>query len=184
MTFRLFLWYVFQEVIPLWKEVEYYKEYQNKLRAKLGDKEADEIINESLYLISIGTNDFLENYYQRFERRTQFSVQEYEDFLIGLAENFLREIYGLGARKISMTGLIPMGCLPLERAINIFGHHGCKDLYNDVALEFNAKLDWLVAKLNKELYGFQLVYTNAYDLVLQIVTQPSQFGKFFLFYFT
>ncbi|XP_058782030.1 GDSL esterase/lipase At2g42990-like [Vicia villosa] len=164
------------DVIPLWKEVEYYKEYQNKLRAKFGNNKANEIISESLYLISIGTNDFLENYYQRLERRMQFSVQEYEDFLIGLAENFLKEIYYLGARKISMTGLIPMGCLPLERAINILGHHGCKDLYNDVALEFNAKLELLVAKLNMELSGFQLVLTNAYDLVMQIVTEPSQFG--------
>ncbi|CAI8596596.1 unnamed protein product [Vicia faba] len=122
------------DVIPLWKEVEYYKEYQNRLRAKFGNKKANEIINESLYLISIGTNDFLENYYQRLERRLQFSVQEYEDFLIGLTENFLREIYDLGARKISMTGLIPMGCLPLERAINILGHHGCKDLYREICL--------------------------------------------------
>jgi hypothetical protein len=53
------------------------------------------------------------------------------------------------------------------------------DYYNDVALEFNAKLGWLVTKLNKELHGFQLVDANAYNMLLQIVTHPSQFGKFF-----
>jgi len=169
---------VFQDVIPLWKEVEFYKDYQNKLKASFGDEKAKEIIRESLYLVSIGTNDFLENYYTQLERRMEYkTVQEYEDFLIVLAENFLREIYDLGARKISLTGLPPMGCLPLERAINIMGLHSCVDYYNDVALEFNAKLGCLVSKLNKDLHGFQLVDANAYDLILQIVAQPSQFGK-------
>lgn len=165
------------DVIPLWKEVEFYKDYQKKLKASFGDEKAKEIIRESLYLVSIGTNDFLENYYTQLERRMEYkTVQEYEDFLIVLAENFLREIYDLGARKISLTGLPPMGCLPLERAINIMGLHSCVEYYNDVALEFNAKLGCLVSKLNKDLHGFQLVDANAYDLLLQIVAQPSQFG--------
>ncbi|XLR38975.1 hypothetical protein S83_023635 [Arachis hypogaea] len=96
------------DVIPLWKEIEYYKEYQRKLRTYLG--------------------------------------------------------------------LPPMGCLPLERAINIMEFHGCVEEYNNVALEFNGKLGWLVSKLNKDLPGLQLVDANAYDILLQIVTQPSRFG--------
>lgn len=173
-----------QGVIPLWKEVEYYKEYQKKLRSHFGTKKANEIVKEALYLVSIGTNDFLENYYTLPGRRCEFkTVQQYEDFLIGLAENFFRQIYDLGARKISLTGLPPMGCLPLERAINILEYHSCMDEYNYVALEFNAKLGLLVTKLNKDLPGFQMVDANAYDFVLQLVTQPSQFGEFFLLYF-
>ncbi|KAE9599522.1 hypothetical protein Lal_00039487 [Lupinus albus] len=165
------------DVIPLWKEVEYYKDYQIKLRAHVGEEKANKILSEALYLVSIGTNDFLENYYTLPERRCQFnSVQQYEDFLIVLAENFFRKIYDLGARKISLTALPPMGCLPLERAINVLHYHGCVEGYNDVALEFNAKMGRLVTKLNNDLYGFQLVDANAYDILLQIVTQPSSFG--------
>ncbi|XLS73888.1 hypothetical protein HN51_030753 [Arachis hypogaea] len=165
------------DVIPLWKEIEYYKEYQRKLRAHLGEEKANEILKEALYLVSIGTNDFLENYYTLPQHRCQFrEVQQYENFLIGLAENFFKEIYHLGARKISLTGLPPMGCLPLERAINIMEFHGCVEEYNNVALEFNGKLRWLVSKLNKDLPGLQLVDANAYDILLQIVTQPSRFG--------
>lgn len=52
-----------QKVIPMWKELEYYKEYQNKLRAYVGKDKANEILSEALYLMSLGTNDFLENYY-------------------------------------------------------------------------------------------------------------------------
>lgn len=174
-----FFFFFFQDVIPLWKEVEYYKEYQMKLRAHLGDEKANAILRDALYLVSIGTNDFLENYYILPERRSEFiTVQQYEDFLIGLAENFFREIYDLGARKISLTALPPMGCLPLERAINILHYHGCVEEYNNVALEFNGKMGRLVTKLNKDLPGLQLVDANAYDILLQIVTQPSRFGKY------
>ncbi|KAK7333734.1 hypothetical protein VNO80_30511 [Phaseolus coccineus] len=165
------------DVIPLWKEVEYYKEYQKKLRAHLGEEKANQILSDALYLVSIGTNDFLENYYALTERRSEFpTVQQYEDFLLGLAKNFFTEIYGLGARKVSLTGLPPMGCLPLERAMNILEFHNCVEEYNNLALEFNGKLGWLVSKLNKDLPGFQMVDANVYDIFLQIVTDPSGFG--------
>ncbi|TKY53589.1 GDSL esterase/lipase [Spatholobus suberectus] len=74
--------------IPLWKEVEY-KDYQKKLRAYLGDENANEI----MMLVSIGKNDFLENYYLLPpEGMCQFTnVQQHEDFLIGLVENIFKE---------------------------------------------------------------------------------------------
>ncbi|CAL9013652.1 unnamed protein product [Prunus brigantina] len=164
-------------VIPLWKEVQYYKEYQNKLRAYLGKAKAKKILTEALYLISLGTNDFLENYYTIPTRQMEFTVQQYEDFLIGLSENFIREIYSLGVRKISLTGLPPMGCLPLERARNFMANHDCVQEHNNVAVEFNGKLSNMVAKLNKELPGLRILFTDKiYQLFYQIIKRPSSYG--------
>ncbi|XP_017974736.1 PREDICTED: GDSL esterase/lipase At2g04570 [Theobroma cacao] len=163
-------------VIPLWKELEYYKEYQQKLRAYVGKKKANQILSEALYLMSLGTNDFLENYYIFPTRKSQFSVRQYQDFLLGLGENFIRELHGLGVRKLSVTGLPPMGCLPLERVTNILGQNDCVDEYNNVALEFNRKLEGLVAKLNKDLPGMRMVSAPAYDIFYQIIKRPSLFG--------
>uniref|UniRef100_A0A803QLH7 PGG domain-containing protein n=1 Tax=Cannabis sativa TaxID=3483 RepID=A0A803QLH7_CANSA len=164
-------------VIPLWKEVEYYKEYQKKLRGYVGDEKAEVIISEALYLVSIGTNDFLENYYALPKRQKEFSkVSEYEDFLIGLAWNFVKELYFLGARKISLAGVPPMGCLPLQRATNILEDHACAEDKNSVAREFNMKLITLVANLNKFFPGLQIVYSDAYTVFLDIITSPSKYG--------
>ena len=92
----------------------------------------------TLYLISVGTNDFLENYYTVFPgRSTQFSVDQYQNFLIGIAGDFIREIYRLGARKISLGGLPPMGCLPLERTRRALFGNVCIEEYNTVAMDFN-----------------------------------------------
>ncbi|OVA13287.1 Lipase [Macleaya cordata] len=164
-------------VIPLWKELEYYKEYQKKLKASMGDEKANEIIHEGLYLMSLGTNDFLENYYSTFSSRSsKYTVEQYEDFLAGIAGNFITELYGLGARKISLGGLVPMGCLPLERTRNLFTGSGCNEDHNKVARDFNVKLSVLTAKLNKELPGIKLVLSNPYDIFLDIVQKPSQYG--------
>ncbi|KAK3445871.1 GDSL esterase/lipase At2g04570-like [Eucalyptus grandis] len=163
-------------VIPLWKELEYYKEYQEKLRSYLGPSSANQVLTEALYMISMGTNDFLENYYTLPDRRSQFTVTKYEDFLIGIAEKFVRDLYGLGARKISLGGLPPMGCLPLERTTNVMEQNQCVDSYNDVALEFNAKLKGMVGRLSSELPGINLVFSNPYYIMMHILRKPASYG--------
>ncbi|KAL5548472.1 hypothetical protein UlMin_003703 [Ulmus minor] len=164
-------------VIPLWKEVEYYQQYQKELRGYLGEEKANEVISEALHLISIGTNDFLENYYLIPDGRSkEFSAEEYQDFLVKIAGNFLTELYRLGARKISISGLPPMGCLPLERVINFFSVGDCKEEYNDVAKQFNVKLQVLITELNQRHAGLRLVLTNPYDIVYEMIQNPSSFG--------
>uniref|UniRef100_A0A7N0TAK2 GDSL esterase/lipase n=1 Tax=Kalanchoe fedtschenkoi TaxID=63787 RepID=A0A7N0TAK2_KALFE len=164
------------KVIPLWKELEYYKEYQTKLRDYLGDIKANQILNDALYVMSLGTNDFLENYYTLPTRRNQFTVGQFGDFLLGIAENFIMQLYDLGARKISLAGLPPMGCLPMERAENAMNGRACVDEYNLVAWDFNNKLSNVAAYLNGKLSGINVVISNPYDVFVQLIQSPSSYG--------
>ncbi|XVF21062.1 hypothetical protein REPUB_Repub12eG0058100 [Reevesia pubescens] len=163
-------------VIPLWKELEYYKDYQRKLRANLGDRKANDIISQALYVISAGTNDFLENYYTIPGRSSQYTIREYQNFLVGIAGTFTKELYDLGARKISLGGLPPMGCMPLERTGNLMGGSECVDGYNNLAAEFNSKLNDLVIKQNKEFRGMDMVFSNPYGILLEIIRKPAFYG--------
>ncbi|KAL6202410.1 hypothetical protein ACLB2K_026118 [Fragaria x ananassa] len=163
-------------VIPLWKELEYYKQYQQELRTYLGDDEANEVLGEALYLTSIGTNDFLENYFVFSERSKEYSIEEYQNFLASIAQNFITELYLLGARKISLGGLPPMGCLPLERTKNLLSGSGCIETYNDVARSFNNKLQEVVDNFNEQLVGIQLVLSNPYYILSAIIQNPQSFG--------
>lgn len=166
-------------VIPLWKEVEYYKDYQKKLRAFAGDRKANRIIREALYLVSMGTNDFLENYYLLPGKRSkQFTADQFGVFLLGIAEKFVRDIYALGARKISLGGLPPMGCLPLERTVTYIGGLGgvCNEKYNAVAARYNRRLSFLIGRLNRELPGIRVAYSDVYTILFQIIAKPSAYG--------
>nr|CAD1831654.1 unnamed protein product [Ananas comosus var. bracteatus] len=165
------------KVIPLWKEVEYFKQYQQRLRRYVGLARAKYIVSKAIYIVSIGTNDFLENYFLYITGRfAHFSVGEFEDFLVGLAAEFLTEIYRLGARKIVFAGLSPMGCLPLERTTNILHGGECIEEYNAAAREFNAKLQHMMEELCAALPGLKLRYTPVYEGLDSIIQNPSAYG--------
>ncbi|RZC51443.1 hypothetical protein C5167_019863 [Papaver somniferum] len=164
------------DVIPLAKELEYFKEYLKKLTSLFGKDSAAETARESLYFISIGTNDFIENYFTVPGRSFQFTVAEYENFLLGIARNFLIELYSLGARKIGLLGLPPCGYLPIAKTENhVSGRPNLEEL-NEASKEFNVKLQNLVASLSKELEGIKLVYADIYNSLLHIIQNPNLYG--------
>ncbi|KAI8005750.1 GDSL esterase/lipase [Camellia lanceoleosa] len=124
----------------------------------------------------MGTNDFLENYYIMNERRSQYNIDQYQSFLVGIAKNFIMSLYGLGSPKVSLGGLPPMGCLPLERTTNFQDRSKCMQSYNIVAMSFNAKLNGLVVEMNKKLPGIKVVMSNPYYILLQMIKKPSLYG--------
>ncbi|KAI3908818.1 hypothetical protein MKW98_029368 [Papaver atlanticum] len=165
-----------KDVIPLAKELEYFKEYLKKLTSFLGKDGAVETTRESLYFISIVTNDFIENYFTVPGRSSQFTVAEYENFLLGIARNFFIELYSLGARKIGLAGLPPSGYLPIAKTVNhVSGRPNLEEL-NEASKEFNVKLQNLVTSLSKELEGIKLVYADIYNPILHIIQNPNLYG--------
>jgi phospholipase/lecithinase/hemolysin len=178
-----------QSVLPLWKELDYFKEYAAKLRSFHGDEKAKETLSEALYIVSMGTNDFLENYYgvrsgDAAERAG--SASGYAGYLLGVAESFARALHALGARKLDLNGLPPMGCLPLERHA---ATGACTEEYNAVARDFNAGLRDLVARLDADDAtgggggddgglggGARVVYGDVYGPVADVLADPAAYG--------
>ncbi|KAM0821562.1 hypothetical protein ACQ4PT_072105 [Festuca glaucescens] len=166
-------------VISIAEQLGYLREYKERLRlSKLGEAGAEEIVGEALYIWSIGTNDFIENYYNLPQRRMQYATAaEYGAYLLGLVEAAVREVHALGGRKMDFTGLTPMGCLPAERLGNRDDPGQCNEEYNAVARSFNGRLRGeLVPKLNRELSGLRLVYADTYDLFDAVVRKPVDYG--------
>nr|CAB3446535.1 unnamed protein product [Digitaria exilis] len=166
-------------VIPLWKQVDMFREYKARLAAHLGAAEAHAVVAGAVYAVSIGTNDFIENYYALTTTRfLEFTVPEYTEYLVGLARAFLAELYGLGARRIGFTGLAAMGCLPLERAhARALGTSGgCDERYNAAARAFNAALAGMVAELGGELPGAEIRVAEVYDFFEGVVRDPARHG--------
>ncbi|XP_026448976.1 GDSL esterase/lipase At2g04570-like [Papaver somniferum] len=160
-------------VIPLSKELEYFKEYLKKLSSFLGKDGAVKTARESLYFISVGTNDFILNYFTVPGRSSQFTIDEYEDFLIGIARNFLIELCRSGAKNIVLVGLPPSGCLPLVKTLNLVPGRPSLEEIKKASKVFNAKLQNLVATLSIELDGIELVYADIYNPLLKIIQNPN-----------
>ncbi|EEE61439.1 hypothetical protein OsJ_15675 [Oryza sativa Japonica Group] len=112
--------------LPLWKELDYFKEYAARLRSFRGDDDAAEAatLSEALYIVSMGTNDFLVNYYAvACGQAAEYSTAAaYGDYLLGVAESFVRELHALGAgrpqgrtQRPPAHGLPPAGARHGER---------------------------------------------------------------------
>uniref|UniRef100_A0A0D9XB67 GDSL esterase/lipase n=1 Tax=Leersia perrieri TaxID=77586 RepID=A0A0D9XB67_9ORYZ len=163
-------------VIPLSQQLEYFKEYKEKLKLAMGEEVAKEIIREALYIFSIGTNDFIINYFLLPLRPAAYTTLEYIAYLIGLTDVAVRDAYKLGARKILFAGLTPLGCLPSARTLNLKSPGECNEEHNHVALMFNAGLTKAMSKLNNDFAGARVVYSDIYGVVSSILSNPSHYG--------
>lgn len=88
----------------------------------------------------------------------------------------MKEIYGLGVRKISVMGAPALGCLPIERTK--FGGilRKCSQEINEASQLFNAKLSAQLQYLNQNLKQARLVYTDVYNPLLHIIENPTEYG--------
>lgn len=94
-----------------------------------------------------------------------------------LLNNILwQNLYDLGARKIGVTTLPPIGCLPA--AITIFGSdtNKCVARLNHDAVSFNTKLNATSLRLQKKLSGLNLVVFDIYQTLFDLVTKPTDNG--------
>lgn len=90
---------------------------------------------------------------------------------------FLRqELYGLGARKIGVATLPPLGCLPAS--ITIFGSDSneCVAKLNKAAISFNNKLNVTSQNLQNKLSNLTLVVLDIYQPLYDLVTKPAANG--------
>ncbi|XP_057821548.1 GDSL esterase/lipase At2g04570 isoform X2 [Cryptomeria japonica] len=166
-----------RSVIPMWKEVEYFKEYKIKLERIAGIEEANNILNKAIFVVSAGSNDFIENYYVNPFTRSKYTVSKFQDHIIEISSNILQEIYSYGARKIAVAGLPALGCLPLERAVKVFRTKGgcVKDLNQD-AIDYNMKLQAMIDSLKSSLPDLRIVYADVYSMLVDMELNPAKYN--------
>ncbi|KAL2485615.1 GDSL-like Lipase/Acylhydrolase superfamily protein [Abeliophyllum distichum] len=164
--------------IPLSKQLEFYKDYQKKLVGVAGKSNASSIISGSVYLISSGSSDFVQNYYINPLLYKVYTTDQFSDILLQSYTKFIQELYKLGARKIGVTTLPPLGCVPT--VITIFGEDSneCVKKVNKAAISFNNKLNETSQKLQSKLSGLNLVVLDIYQPLYDLVTKPSDNGFF------
>ena len=100
-----------------------------------------------------------------------------------LKSNYVQDLYKLGARKIGVTSLPPLGCLPAT--VTIFGSDSnkCVAKLNKVAVSFNNKLNSTSQSLVNKLSGLNLLVFDIYQPLYDLVTKPADFGKYKIIYY-
>lgn len=79
-------------------------------------------------------------------------------------------------------GLGPMGCIPLQRVLSTSGN--CQEKTNKLALSFNKASSKVVNDLEKQLPNASYRFGDAYDVVNDVISNPSKYGKYNINFFT
>ncbi|OIW21368.1 hypothetical protein TanjilG_02477 [Lupinus angustifolius] len=82
----------FLHIIHIQKQFKLFKDYQKRLSAHVGAEGAKRVVNGALVLITLGGNDFVNNYYlvPYSARSRQFSLPDYVRYLISEYRKVLR----------------------------------------------------------------------------------------------
>ncbi|CAI9300995.1 unnamed protein product [Lactuca saligna] len=165
-------------VLPLSQQLIYFKNYTQMLNKIFGKEEAERIINHALVSVSAGTNDFIFNFYDIPTRRTVFDINNYQEFIIQMLHNFIKELYKLGSRTLVITGLPPIGCLPIQITSKFHRRFGrtCVEEQNVEAQAYNKKLLQFLPRIQTSLKGSRIVYADVYNPLMDIINNPEKYG--------
>ncbi|GMN43636.1 hypothetical protein TIFTF001_012851 [Ficus carica] len=168
------------DVIPLEKQLEYFKEYKKRIGSEIGIQQAEDHVKKAVFIVSAGTNDFVVNYYTVPIRRKIYTVSSYEQFVILHVQHFLQGLWAEGARRIAVAGLPPMGCLPIVitfNSANGLKQRDCLDSYSSVARIYNKILQNELQLMHHSLasFGAKISYVDIYEPLMQMIQGPKKF---------
>ncbi|KAL5976588.1 hypothetical protein ACLOJK_020921 [Asimina triloba] len=164
--------------LTLTKQLEYYKEYQEKVVSLVGKSKGSEILSGAIYVVGAGSSDFVQNYYINPLLYNTYTPDQFSDFLLQSFTSFVQNLYALGARRIGTTSLPPMGCLPASITLFGSGNNECVERMNKDAIGFNKKMNYAAQRLLKRLPDLKLVVFDIYNPLLTLINKPSDNGFF------
>ncbi|TYH34467.1 hypothetical protein ES332_D13G130200v1 [Gossypium tomentosum] len=167
----------FINIIRMFRQLQYFQEYQTRLAELVGNDEAQRIVSDGLVLITVGGNDFVNNYFLiPFSARSrQFLLPDYVTYLISEYKKILMRLHDLGARRVLVTGTGPLGCVPAERAMRSPNGECAPELQQAASL-FNPQLVQMINELNSEYGANIFIAANTQLQTSDFITNPGAYG--------
>ncbi|KAK9919344.1 hypothetical protein M0R45_027943 [Rubus argutus] len=167
----------FLNIIRMYKQLEYFEQYQTRVSALIGSDQTQSLVNDALVLITVGGNDFVNNYYlvPYSARSRQYSLPDYVVYLISEYRKILNRLYELGARQVLVTGTGPLGCVPAELALRSRNGECSVELQRAASL-FNPQLVQMINSLNSDIGSNVFIAANAFDMHMDFVSDPQAYG--------
>ncbi|XP_030466898.2 GDSL esterase/lipase At5g55050-like [Syzygium oleosum] len=161
----------FGRVIPFGEQVEQYATVRNNITELMGTSRGKTMLSNSLFVISVGSNDIFD-YFESSQSRSP-------EFLVNLGNQYeahLKNLARLGARRFGIISIPPIGCVPIQR-LRGNGSGGCMQDINDYAEAFLAVVKGVLPKLKSEHQGVQFSLGNAYLATMSIINITFPFKE-------
>ncbi|KAK7345696.1 hypothetical protein VNO77_16306 [Canavalia gladiata] len=167
----------FVGILRMFQQFALFEQYQGRLSSEVGAAQAKKIVNGALVLMTLGGNDFVNNYFVTpiTVRSRQFTVPQFCRYLISEYRKILMRLYELGARRVLVTGTGPMGCVPSQLATR--SRNGeCVAELQQAAQIFNPLLVQMTREINSQVGSDVFVTVNAFQMNMNFINSPQRFG--------
>ncbi|RHN77638.1 putative triacylglycerol lipase [Medicago truncatula] len=163
--------------ISLSSQLDSFKEYIGKLNALVGENRTKFIIANSVFFVEFGSNDISNTYFISRVRQIKYpEFSSYADFLVSLASNFTKEIYKLGARRIGIFNVPPLGCVPMQRTLAGGFERKCVEKISNATMLYNDKLSKEIDSLKQNLSNSRIVYLDVYSPIQDVIANEQKYG--------
>lgn len=162
-------------VVNLRTQLSQFKNVAKQLTQQLGDTEAAELLSDSVYMISIGGNDYLSP--ARGDSKQSYTRQQFVDMVIGNFSTVIKEIFKKGGRKFSFISLPPLGCWPSIKAQRAGkSSNPCDEDLAALVQQHMEAFSKNLNKLEKQLKGVEYSYFDLHTSFSDKMANPSKYG--------
>ncbi|XP_062108806.1 GDSL esterase/lipase At4g16230-like isoform X2 [Humulus lupulus] len=162
-------------------QIDNFESTRQNIISSIGLTATMQLFKKALFFTSIGSNDLLHNYLIPSILSTAYNdLVPPQEFVATLMSKFslqLTRLHNLGARKIVVLNVGPIGCTPNQRDTNPnILLDKCVVFPNWLAQLFNTQLKSLITELTTTLEGSKLVYADFYNVMKDIIDNYSKYG--------
>ncbi|KAK9062805.1 hypothetical protein SSX86_019995 [Deinandra increscens subsp. villosa] len=167
----------FVNIIRIGQQMRYFEQYQQRVSDIIGPEETQSLVNQALTLITLGGNDFVNNYFLvPFSARSrQYALPDYVPYVISEYRKVLTRLYELGLRRVLVTGTGPIGCVPAELAQHSRDGSCATELQRAAEL-FNPQLQEMIDGLNSEIGANVFIGANIRQSSIDFISDPARYG--------
>lgn len=167
----------FVNILRIHDQLELFQQYQERVSALIGAEQTERLVNDALVLITLGGNDYVNNYFLTpvSLRQMQYNLEDYSLIVITEYHRILQRLHDLGARRVLVTGTGPLGCVPAELAMRSSNGECAKELQRAASI-YNPLLVQMITSLNQQLSHDTFVAVNALEMQNDFFANPEQFG--------
>ncbi|KAL9225474.1 hypothetical protein vseg_001391 [Gypsophila vaccaria] len=152
---------------------------RHDLMMSMGEEAANKLLEKALYSITMGSNDFINNYLTPIISTVQQQLVSPETFVNSMISKYrmqLMRLHNMGAKKIVIVNVGPIGCIPYVRELNPSAGNNCVAFPNKLAQLFNSRLRSLANELSNNLQGSRFVYADVYRVVDDLLNNYTSYG--------
>ncbi|KAL1568403.1 GDSL esterase/lipase 6 [Salvia divinorum] len=133
------------------------------------------LLKDSFFLIQSGSNDIF-SYFFPFDPPTLITPDAYVQSMLTQVGSFVDAIYSLGARRVAVFGLGPVGCVPARSNLPGAPVGKCYGKMNKMVKIYNMGLQNLVKDLPRTHPGAIAVFGYVYETIQIYRAYPTRYG--------